>query len=105
MEIPMCDYSKLDEKTKRWLAKRIRAAAHIDPATAEVDWRYGQTVDPYGIYDELSPDEQQVQRHYFARAPASKIWVCFDDLPKEVYDELWKRHRRKLAFPSQWHPD
>ena len=30
----------------------------IDPETAEVDWNYGQTLDPYGVCDEWElPDE------------------------------------------------
>jgi hypothetical protein len=37
-----------DPETKAWLDERKREALLIDPATAEVDWGFGQTLDPYG---------------------------------------------------------
>ena len=56
----------------------------IDPDTAEVDWEYGQTLDPYGVCPDLPEEYQQVGREYFARAPGSEVWVHFGDLPKET---------------------
>jgi hypothetical protein len=87
---------------ERWLAVREEEALKIDPETAEVDWSYGQTLDPYGVCDEWELPEEfhQVGREYFARAPGSDIWVKFGDLPKETRDELWKRHKTNLAFPA-----
>ena len=34
---------------EKWLANRKAEAIKIDPDTAEVDWEYGQTLDPYGV--------------------------------------------------------
>ena len=34
---------------EQWLAVRKEAALQIDPETAEVDWIYAQTLDPYGV--------------------------------------------------------
>jgi hypothetical protein len=28
------------------------------------------------------------------------VWVHFSDLPEATRDALWKKHRRKLAFPA-----
>jgi hypothetical protein len=87
---------------ERWLAIRKEEALKIDPETAEVDWSYAQTLDPYGVLDEWELPEEfhQVGREYFARAPGSDIWVEFGDLPPEAQEKLWNRHRRKLAFPA-----
>jgi hypothetical protein len=92
------------EKTEieRWLASRKEEGLKIDPETAEVDWSYAQTLDPYGVMDEWELPEEfdQIGREYFARNPGSDIWVEFGDLPNAVRDALWKRHRRHLAFPA-----
>jgi hypothetical protein len=87
---------------ERRLAIRKEEALKIDPETAEVDWSYGQTLDPYGVCDEWElPEEFDcVGRVRFARAPGSDIWVEFGDLPRETRQKLWNRHRRKLAFPA-----
>jgi hypothetical protein len=73
-----------------WLTIRKQAALRIDPQTAEVIWEYGQTLDPYGVYD-LLPEEQQIGRNRFARSPDSDVWVSFHDLPKATLDELWRK--------------
>jgi hypothetical protein len=85
---------------EEWLAIRKAEALKIDPDTAEVDWEYRQTLDPYGVYPELPDEFQQVGREYFARASGSEVWVNFGDLPEEARDRLWARHSRKLAFPA-----
>lgn len=84
----------------QWLKIRKDAGSRIDPETAEVDWWYAQTLDPYGIHPDLPEEYYQVGREYFARSPGSDIWVSFDDLPKVVAKKLWKKHRSKLAFPA-----
>jgi len=43
-------------KREKWLAIRKREGRKIDPETAEVDWKYAQTLDPYGVYPELSEE-------------------------------------------------
>jgi hypothetical protein len=78
-------------KVKQWLAKRKRAGLKIHPETAEVTWSYECTLDPYGVYPEVPPEYQQVGREYFARAPRSKIWVLFDDLPAATRRALLKK--------------
>ena len=87
---------------ERWLAIRKEAGLKIDPETAEVDWSYGQTLDPYGVCDEWELPEEfhQVGREYFARSPGSDIWVHFGDLPEETRSRLRTMHSRKLAFPA-----
>jgi hypothetical protein len=84
---------------EQFLAVRREAGLMIDPETAEVEWNYAQTLDPYGT-EQLPEDLQQVGREYFARAPGSDIWVHFHDLPRETRDALWMKHSRKLAFPA-----
>ena len=87
---------------ERWLAIRKEEALKIDPETAEVDWVYAQTLDPYGVLDEWELPEEFgcVGREYFAHAPGSDVWVQFGDLPRGTRDKLWEKHSRKLAFPA-----
>jgi hypothetical protein len=89
-----------DDERKIWLAIRKEAGLKIDPETAEVEWIYAHTLDPYGVYPELPEEYQQVGREYFARSPGSDVWVEFGDLPEATRDALWKKHRSKLAFPA-----
>jgi hypothetical protein len=87
---------------EKWLSIRKEAALKIDPETAEVDWCYAQTLDPYGVLDEweLPKEFHQVGRERFARSPGSEVWVWFHDLPDATRDALWERHSRKFAFPA-----
>jgi hypothetical protein len=87
-----------DEEREAWLAIRKEAGLKIDPETAEVEWAYALTLDPYGVYPDLPPEYQQVGREYFARSPGSDVWVDFGDLPEAARDALWKKHRSKLRF-------
>jgi hypothetical protein len=77
---------------EEWLQIRKDAGKKINPETAEVAWQHGYTLDPYGVYHDLLPEERQVGRTYFARSPASDIWVSFRDLPAEIRDALWNKH-------------
>jgi hypothetical protein len=83
-----------------WLEVRKRAGLEIDPATAEVTWTYGQTLNPYGIIVDLPDEYSQVGREYFARSPGSDIWVNFHDLPNATVEALRGKHMSKLAFPA-----
>jgi hypothetical protein len=83
---------------EQWLEIRKKAAAEIDPETAEVTWIYAQTLDPYGVHPDLPEELYQVGREQFARSPGSDIWVWFGDLPKEVQERLWEMHGSKLAL-------
>jgi hypothetical protein len=85
---------------EQWLAIRKEAGLKIDPETAEVDWNYAQTLDPYGVHGDLPEDCRQIGREYFARSPGSDIWVSFIDLPDATREALWEKHKRKLAFPA-----
>jgi hypothetical protein len=85
---------------EQWLQIRKEAGLKIDPETAEVWWKYGYTIDPYGVDKDLPEECRQVGREYFALSPGSDIWVWFGDLPDEVRERLWKMHQSKLAFPA-----
>ena len=75
----------------RRMEERRAAGLLIDPSTAEIDWNYAQTLDPYSDGLPLLPQEEQVGREYFARAPDSDIWVCVGDLPDATRDAIWNR--------------
>ena len=93
--------AETDQMTvEQWLSTRKEAGLKIDPETAEVDWNYAQTLDPYGVDPDLPEEYQQVGREYFARSPGSDVWVLFADLPEATRDALWAKHKRKLAFPA-----
>jgi hypothetical protein len=85
-------------ETEAWIAERKREALLIDPATAEVDWSFGQTLDPYGMIPDLPEELQQVGREYFARRPGSDIWVHFGDLPDDVRRKLRKHPNAKPSL-------
>jgi hypothetical protein len=90
-----------DETTiEQYLAIRKKAALEIDPRTAEIEWWYAQTVDPYGVRSEIPDECWQVGREYFARSPGSEVWVSFGDLPAATRDALWEKHKTKLAFAA-----
>lgn len=46
----------------------------------------------------ILPELESIGREYFARAPESKIWVSFGDLPQATRDRLWEKHKSELAF-------
>lgn len=75
----------------RRMEERRAAGLLIDPSTAEIDWNYAQTLDPYGDGLPLLPQEEQIGREYFARAPDFDIWVDVGDLPDATRDAIWKR--------------
>jgi hypothetical protein len=49
-----------DVDIKQWLADRKREGLEIDPETAELTWVHGYTLDPYGIYEDLTEEEKQI---------------------------------------------
>ena len=51
-----------ESDVKQWLAIRKEARLKINPKTAEVEWRYAQTLDPNGVYPDLPEECQQVGR-------------------------------------------
>ena len=81
----------LDLAAKKYSRLRNEEAMRIDPETAEVDWGYAQTLDPYGVDFKLPDELRQVGREYFARNPGSDIWVWFGDLPEETVHRLRER--------------
>ncbi len=85
---------------KKWLAIRKRAGRKIDPETAEVLWKHGMTLDPYGLDPELP--EYCIGRNYFARSPGSDIWVSFHDLPAATVDALWKKLDKEEGSALPW---
>lgn len=90
----------VSSKVKKWLAIRKKAGLKINPKTAEVFWKYAQTLDPYGVDPDLPKEYQQVGRECFACSPGSDVWVWFGDLPDATEKALWKKHKSKLAFPA-----
>jgi hypothetical protein len=89
------------EITKKYLhVLRKVVGLHIDPETAEVEWIYAQTLDPYGDEPDLPEEYDQVGREYFARSPGSDVWINFGDLPEATRMKLWEKHKSKLAFPA-----
>ena len=80
-----------DMTVEQWLAIRKEAARQIDPETAEVTWRYGQTFDPYGVIPDMPEEWEQIGRGYFARSPGSDVWVSFLDLPQATAEALWAK--------------
>jgi hypothetical protein len=81
-------------------ALRRAVGLQIDPDTAEVEWTYAQTLDPYGDYPDLPEEYRQVGREYFARSPGSDVWIEFGDLPDATREKLWEKHKSRLAFPA-----
>jgi hypothetical protein len=95
------DVPTVVEVTTKYLDSLRKAVGlHINPETAEVEWIYAQTLDPYGDYSDLPEEYQQVGREYFARSPGSDVWIDFGDLPQRTRDALWEKHESKLAFPA-----
>jgi hypothetical protein len=88
------------EETQKWLEDRKIDALAIDPDTAEVMWDYRYVLDPYCVYSDLSPEEKQIGRSYFARRPGSDVWIWFGDLPADTRAELLEMHENNLAFPA-----
>jgi hypothetical protein len=82
------------------LAVRKREALKIDPETAQVDWWYIQTFDPYGVDPDLPDECKQIGRGSFACRPDGDIWVWFGDLPKETRRRLEELHGWRLDFPA-----
>jgi hypothetical protein len=108
LELDLSDYgaSGHSQRPTRVLVRSIETVEYverdrhrIDPATAEVMWEYGYTLDPYGVH-ELLDEEKQIGRAYFARSPGSDVWVSFYDLPDATAAALWDKHSSKLAFPA-----
>lgn len=87
--------------TEQWRALRKAAGLKIDPETAEVTWEFGSGLDPYGLHDLSGEKNDYVRRNCFARAPKSAVWILFGDLPEQVREALWEKHRAHLAaFPT-----
>ena len=87
MSVSEADVRRIE--VEKWLAIRRAAGQHIDAETAETTWRWGQVLNPYGVYDGLSEEEDVIGRIYFARDPEVNIWVSFYDLPTEIRNKLW----------------
>ena len=85
-----------------WLLIRKQEALKINPNTAETDWSYAYTMDPYGVGANLPDEYRQVGREYFARNPGSEIWVSFNDLPDDSRDILWKKAVGTDSFEEAW---
>jgi hypothetical protein len=89
-------------EVEQWLAIRKEAGLKIDPETAEVDWSYGEDLDPYGVCDEWELPEEfhSWGRQHWARGRGGDVWVHFGDLPDSVREQIWAKHRPQIAFPA-----
>jgi hypothetical protein len=85
-------------------ALRKAVGLHVDPETAQVDWRYAATLDPYDDCPELPEECRDIGRQYFARSPGADVWISFYDLPHATRDALWERQKSKLVFPAGLEP-
>ena len=90
-----------DDERNAWLASRQEAGLKIDPETAEVEWTYAQTLDPYGVYP-LLPEEYCVGREYFARSPGSDVWVCLETCPTQSKVRYGKSTSRSWPFQQDF---
>jgi hypothetical protein len=88
--IPPRESERTQASRQQWLALRKAEARKIDPETAEVVWEHGSVRDPYGVYD-LTYEEDNIGRNYFACSPGRDVWVSFHDLPQATRDRLWVR--------------
>src|SRR4051812_28398747 len=88
-----CKMLPQDDKTdvQEWLEIRKAEGLKTDPETAEVEWTYGYTMNPYGGQKDLPDEYKQIGRLYFARAPDSDISVSFADLPEAVTRSLQQK--------------
>jgi len=91
------------QSEEEWLAIRKKAGRKINPETAEVMWRYGYALDPYGIGSRFSSAFQQLQRNYFARSPGSDIWVFFTICQPLLGMLCGKSTERRSRFDSRTH--
>ena len=82
-----CEANPVSPEVQLFLAKQKQEGALIDPETAEVCWEYGNTLDPYGVYD-LPEQFTQIGREYYARRPGGDVWVSYMDLPPETLRRL-----------------
>jgi hypothetical protein len=64
----------------------------IDPETAEVNWWYVETFDPYGDHKYLPAHLHCIGGAHFARAPETDVWIESADLPKATYNRLREIH-------------
>ncbi len=96
----MKDVETIEVTAEYLAALRQQVGRQIDPQTAEVEWTYALTVDPYGDCLDVPEEYRQVGREYFARSPGSNVWVWFGDLPEATREVLWGKHKRSLAFPA-----
>jgi|SRR5262249_36457553 len=86
------------QEREQYLAVIKEAALKIDVETAEVLWDWGSQLDPYYLFEHGDHWEDCIGRNYWARSPGSDVWVEFGDLPEEIQDALWKKHRLCAAF-------
>jgi len=84
--------------TEEWIATRKEAGLKIDPATAEVTWKWAQVLDPYGVNPNLPEECDQVGRVWFVRSPGSDVWVCEYDLPEATITALKERNPREIEI-------
>jgi hypothetical protein len=99
------DMTEVEISVEEWLAIRKEAGLTIDPRAAEVMWTYANTIDPYDVHTDLSDEEKQIGRVYFARAPGNYVWVHYGHLPDATFGALRgskQEHRSLAAFEVEF---
>jgi len=82
----------MEQTVEQWLAIRKQAGLQIDPETAEVEWTYALTLDPYGV--EPVPEE-----------PVCRAGVLRPFSWKRRVGLVWRsarRHPRRLMGKAQF---
>lgn len=76
-------------------------ALKIDPDTANYTWYTTLVDDPYELSEDLQVLEwnfrSRISDESFVAAPGSDLWIWHGDLPREVFDKLWRRVEEERA--------
>jgi hypothetical protein len=80
---------------KDFLALIEEEALKIDPATAEMIWLNGDSLDPYALGPEF-PGQPDTDLCY-VRSPGNKRWVWIGDLPIETREALRLKRAAKQS--------
>jgi len=76
---------------QEYYAERSEAGKRLDPETVKyVFGRHVYVIDPYGVYDDLSPEEECFGRLTFTFS-TEEGEILFDHLPAETRRKLHER--------------
>jgi hypothetical protein len=75
------------DEYRSFIEAKREAGKQIDPRTAEFWWTYAQTMDSYGVIEDMPEEMWQVGRARFLRAPDGD-WIDVGDLPEAANKEF-----------------